>query len=296
MQRRDFLGIVGRGVPGAVLVSAAAGTYAVAVEPSWIEVRRLRVPVRHLDPALDGLRVLQISDIHRSAVVSGRFVEEAVETAVALKPELIVITGDFITSDPANFVSLSRELKALGGAAPSFAVPGNHDYGHIYPWADAHCPEGGDRLKVALARADIELLRNERRTVPLRGAGAVEIVGLDDFWSPHFDPRRAFAAGDAGPMAAGGPARLVLSHNPDSFRAISRYPFDLLFCGHTHGGQVRLPLLGAPVVPVEDRRFIAGLVAAEDRLVYINRGLGYSRRIRFGVRPEITLMELAVSA
>jgi hypothetical protein len=65
-----------------------------------------------------------------------------------------------------------------------------------------------------------------------------------------------------------------------------------MLSGHTHGGQVRLPLIGAPVAPVEDRRFIAGLVAADDRLVYVNRGLGFNRRVRLFVRPEITLLEL----
>jgi predicted MPP superfamily phosphohydrolase len=184
-------------------------------------------------------------------------------------------------------VWLARELRPLGRAAPAFGVPGNHDYDHFYPWARPHLPEGGDRLGNALERAGIDLLRNERRTVDLRrGAGSLEIVGLDDFWSPNFDDERAFDG------ASDGATRLVLSHNPDSFRQLVRHRFDLMLAGHTHGGQVRIPLLGAPVVPVEDRRFIDGLVEAEDRVVYVNRGLGYNRRIRFGVRPEITLLTL----
>jgi hypothetical protein len=124
------------------------------------------------------------------------------------------------------------------------------------------------------------------------GAGAVELVGLDDYWSPHFDQETAFAGAAERPPV--GP-RLVLCHNPDAFREIKRRPFDLMLAGHTHGGQVRLPLLGAPFTPVEDRRFIAGLVAAEKRLVYVSRGLGYNRRVRFGVRPEIALLTLTAA-
>ncbi len=290
MDRRHFITLLGRTLPAGVVLSAAAGTYAVEVEPSWIEVRKVLVPVPHLPRSLRGLRIVQLSDIHRSEIVPGSLVEEAVDMALSLRPELIALTGDFITSNPVGFKWLAKELAPLGSAAPAFAVPGNHDYAHIYQWARPGLPDGAERLGDALALAGIELIRNEQRSVSVRdGAGSVELVGIDDFWSPNFDPDRAFAR--AGVQEPGTP-RLVLCHNPDGFRYLANHPFDLMLSGHTHGGQVRLPLLGAPVVPVEDRRFIAGLVPADRRLVYVNRGLGYNRKIRFGVRPEITLVEL----
>lgn len=288
MTRRDFLSLLGKSAPGAGLLAMGAGTYAVAVEPSWIEVRRVRIPVRGLPPALDGLRVLHLSDIHRSELVTGRYVREAVETALSLRPELVLLTGDFITARPEAFRQLADELKPLGAAAPAFAVPGNHDYIQFYPWLAPSLPRGGDQLRDALDRAGVEVLRNDRRLAQVRGgAGIVDLVGLDDYWSGRCDPERAF---DGAPVNA---PRLVLCHNPDAFRRISRRPFDLMLSGHTHGGQVRLPLLGAPFAPVQDRRFLAGLVAAEGRLAYVNRGLGYNRRVRFGVRPEIALLELS---
>ncbi len=288
MTRRFFLSLLSKSVPGAGLLAAGAGTYAVALEPSWIEVRRVGIPVRGLPPTLDGLRVVHISDIHRSDLVSGHYVTEAVQMALALAPELVALTGDFITASPEGFDQLARELAPLGAAAPTFAVPGNHDYVQLFRWMKPALPLGAEQLSETLARAGVEVLRNERRLAPVRGgAGAVELVGLDDLWSGHFDAQRAF--GSDQPEAP----RLVLCHNPDAFRSISRRPFDLLLAGHTHGGQVRLPFLGAPLSPVEDRRFLAGLVTAENRRVYVNRGLGYNRRIRFGVRPEITLLTLA---
>lgn len=286
--RRRFLSQFSRAVSGTVLVSAVAGTYAVALEPEWLEVRKVGVPIPGLDPAFKGLRILQISDIHRSSAVTGDFVRTAVDLALEQRPELIALTGDFITRDHQLFTSLARELAPLAAAAPTFAVPGNHDYDHFYPWERPRLISGGQQLGEALAGVGIHLLRNERTSVAPRTPEArLEVVGLDDFWSPNFDPVPAFSGASE---SAG--LRIVLSHNPDSFRAIASQRFDLMLAGHTHGGQVRLPVLGAPVVPIEDRRFIAGLVAAEERLVYVNRGLGFNRRIRFGVRPEITLLEL----
>lgn len=290
MDRREFLALVARAAPAAAILPAGAGTYAIAIEPDWIEVRHVGVPVAGLPPELRGLRVAQLSDIHRSAIVSGDFVREAVRRTVALKPDLVALTGDFITDDVDAFAQLGDELAPLAAAAPCLAVTGNHDYVHLYHWALPRCPQGGDLLAGALGGSGIEVLRNDARTVPVRGgAGAIEVVGLDDLWAVRIDAARAFGAL---PPASLGIPRLVLAHNPDTFAQVRRQPFDLMLSGHTHGGQVRLPLLGAPLIPVEDTRFVAGLVPADGRLVYVNRGLGFNRRIRFGVRPEITLLEL----
>ena len=137
------------------------------------------------------------------------------------------------------------------------------------------------------ARVGIELLVDRGRAVaPRGGAGELEVLGLDDFWRRQFDPAAAFRSlpgtGDAGRV------RIVLGHNPDAYAAIQDQRFELALFGHTHGGQISLPLFGAPYVPCEDPRFVSGLVETGRHLVYTNRGLGYNRRVRFGVRPEIT--------
>jgi predicted MPP superfamily phosphohydrolase len=271
---------------GSVALPTAA--YAVGIEPTWLEVRKLAIPIPTLPRSLDRLRVVQISDIHRSSQVSAPYVAHAVEEALALRPELVVLTGDFITHDPAMFADVARLLAPLAQVAPSYAVPGNHDYDHWYTWAEPGMPEGGERLGEALARHNIELLRNEARTVSLRkAAGQLELVGIDDFWSARFDPAMAFSR--CSELAL---PRLVLSHNPDSYRSLNTQRFDLMLSGHTHGGQIHLPLIGVPYTTVQDSRFVSGLNAADDHLVYTNRGLGWNRRIRLGVRPEITLIEL----
>ena len=292
MNRREFVSLLGRAAPAVAVTAALGGGYAVGVEPEWLEVRRVRIPVKGLDPALEGLRLVQLSDIHRSAWVAREFIERAVKTAVELRPELILLTGDYITKDAGAFEPLGRELASLGAAAPMFATMGNHDYIHYYAWEKPALPRGAEFVAAMAAAAGGELLRNETRRVAVRsGAGAVDLVALDDFWAPTFDAKLPFGAG-----SSAGVPRIVLSHNPDSFRQVRGASFDLMLAGHTHGGQVSVPLIGPPLSPVEDRRFIAGLVAADGRLVYVNRGLGFNRRVRFGVRPEITLLELTRAA
>jgi len=280
--------LFGGAVPAVLALPEAAIAYAVAVEPGWIELRRVRVPVRGLPPALEGFRIAQLSDLHRSEIVGAAHVRGAVARALAEQPELVAVTGDLVTGEARFFDDVAEDLAPLAAAAPSFAVPGNHDYDHWYPHARAGMPDGPQRLGDVLRAHGIEFLRNESRVLDVRGGAArIEIVGLDDFWSPNFDPARAFAG-----ASREGLTRIVLNHNPDGFAVTRHERFDLMLCGHTHGGQVRIPLLGAPICPVEDRRFLQGLVAADDRLVYTNRGIGYNRRVRFGVRPEVTLLEL----
>lgn len=287
MDRREFLKLSGLAASGSVLLPTA--TYAVAIEPTWIEIRRLTLPIAGLPHSLNGLRLLQLSDIHRSHQVSASYVAEAIDLAQTLAPELIVLTGDFITHNARFFREVAQALRPLAALAPTFAVPGNHDYDHWYTWSKPGLPDGAERLGEQLARVGITLLRNEScQVAPRRGGGTLRLIGLDDLWSGKFDPSVAFAALDADPDP-----RIVLCHNPDGYRAVQHERFELMLCGHTHGGQIALPLLGVPYAPVEDRRFVAGLAQAGEHLVYTNRGLGWNRRVRLGVRPEITLLELA---
>lgn len=287
MQRREFLKLGGLAIGGSVVIPTAS--YAIGIEPTWIELRRVPVSIRNLPAALNGLRVVQISDIHRSSQVSAEYVAEAVQRALLLEPELVILTGDFVTHDARLFADVAGLLAPLAAVAPTYAVPGNHDYDHWYTWAQPGLPDGGDRLGEALARHDIHLLRNQTVSTTLRGVpDAIELVGLDDLWSERFDAATAFTAAASRP----GQARLVLCHNPDAYQKIEQHPFDLMLCGHTHGGQVQLPLVGVPYAPIKDLRFIAGLTAVGPHQVYTNRGLGWNRRIRLGVRPELTLLTL----
>ena len=115
------------------------------------------------------------------------------------------------------------------------------------------------------------------------------MVGVfPDLWSGYPDPESAFANS----RRPGTETTIVLAHNPDSKDLIGRYPWQLMLSGHTHGGQISIPLLGAPYVPVKDRRYIAGLNPWKDRLIYTTRGVGSIYGTRFSCRPEVSILDL----
>lgn len=275
MTRRKFLFGLG---------GAAAGTalYMRYVEPQWLEVN-----VRRIDIGLKsrGLRVLHLSDLHVSRRISTDYICEAIKSGLQLQPELIVITGDFYTSGDENPQDLkSRVLPLLTSGIPVYAIFGNHDGGR---WAQRRggC-ESTAELKRMLTDAGVKLLHNRAERIQHKGI-ELEIVGVGDYWGDEFLPAEAFAG-----LSGTRPPRVVLSHNPDGKQDLAAYDWDLMLSGHTHGGQLSLPLVGEPFAPVRDKRFIAGLYSWRGRQMYISKGIGNMRGLRLGCRPEVSLLEL----
>ncbi len=274
--RRAFL--------GALFAAPVGAAYARLVEPRWLEVRRLDVPVRGAR-LVRPLRLLHLSDLHAEDARTLDFIGDAIAAGLAENPDLIAVTGDFITARFHDWPAYHRQLARLSAAAPTFACLGNHDGGE---WSESR---GGYPTPLEVARcvagAGLRLLDNA--TVRWSGpAGDVLITGLGDLWSGQFKPARAFAAADADPPAL----RLLLAHNPDSKDEVSDRPWDLMLSGHTHGGQVVVPLVGAPFVPVTDYRYLEGLHTWRDRQLFITRGVGTLHNIRFNCRPEVSLLTL----
>ena len=265
------------------LVAAPTGAaYARLVEPRWLDVRRLdvRIPGSTLTAPL---RILHVADLHATDAASLGYLGRALETGLAEQPDLIVATGDFITSRFNAWQAYRDLLARLPAAAPTYACLGNHDGG------DWSSPRGGyptpSPVADCLVGAGIRLLDNA--TAHWAGpCGTVALTGLGDLWSGRFQPARAFA--DAAGQA---PAlRLLLAHNPDSKDRAKDQPWDLMLSGHTHGGQVVVPLFGAPFAPVTDYRYIEGLHTWESRQLFITRGVGSLHRIRFNCRPEVSVL------
>jgi predicted MPP superfamily phosphohydrolase len=258
--------------------------YAGLVEPFRLMIGRHEC--RTGAPAPDQpLKLLHLSDFHASWAVSLGFIAEAVEVGLQLKPDLICITGDFITRKYAEFEAYGRVLAKLAAAAPAFACLGNHDGGW---WAKIHGGyESTQPVRQLLERSGIGLLHD--RCVALQiGGRHVKLTGVADSWSERLNLAAAFPLEEAGGTAT----RIVLSHNPDTKEFLKFYAWDLLLCGHTHGGQVVLPWLGAPWTPVRDKRFIAGMYAWENRWIHITRGVGNVHGVRFNCPPEVSLITL----
>jgi len=271
------------------LLKAAAGfaglgtvtaAYAWQVEPHWIEIVRRRMPVQNLPESLTGRTLVQISDLHIGPIVDDIYMASALKRVSELQPDILAITGDFLTyRSPADLNKLISHLKDLdGGRLATVAVPGNHDYGAR--WADS---ELCDRIADRLSSLGIHVLRNESITIE-----GLQVFGIDDLWGPHFDHLKTLQA------FRHNAASIVLCHNPDAVDHGGWNGFrGWILSGHTHGGQCRAPFCDPPLLPVQNERYIAGEVSLPDgRRLYINRGLGYSRQIRFNVRPEITVFTL----
>jgi predicted MPP superfamily phosphohydrolase len=228
-----------------------------------------------LDPAHDGLRVAQLSDLHVGARTDPALIRAAVEAANAARPDLVVLTGDYVCHDRREVAGVRSLLGGL--AAPTVAVLGNHDV-----WTD---PDG---IAAALRGHGYEVLENGWTSITLRGA-PLTLVGVGDHHTRRDDVARA---------TAGLPSRtapLVLAHGPrtaDRLRALGR-PV-LCLSGHTHGGQIDVPILTPLVLSrLVGEPYVKGRYQLAPVQLYVNRGVGMSGiRVRINSPPEVTLATL----
>lgn len=279
LTRRNFLRLaLASGGAGAAV--AGALLYGRRVEPYQPVVERVEARPANMPRALDGLRLGLLSDLHRGPYVSEAFIEHAAGLLMSLSPDLIALTGDFVHAWNFQGPSVARALRALYAPLGVYAVMGNHDH-----WLDHAAIERA--LRHQFADRPFEVLRNARVRLEVRGA-PLHIVGVDDVMTERDDLEQAVAG-----LPERQPA-LLLAHEPDfADTASQRYPFLLQVSGHSHGGQVRLPMIGAPILPPLGRRYPIGLQRAGDMLVYTSRGLGMIYPpLRFMCPPEVTLITL----
>lgn len=261
------------------LTSAAGiGGYTWRIEPHWLQVVERDLPIGGLPADLHGARMLQLSDIHVGPRVDASYLVRSFQRAAELRPELVAITGDFLTYDHPRGESQFDELRDVLAHVPrgrlgTFAVLGNHDYGR--GWRE---PDVAQRVQDEAERAGIHVLRNEGAVT-----SGLEFIGVDDLWAKRASPLTALEKRSL-------EAAIVLCHNPDTLDLLPWGAYrGWILSGHTHGGQCKPPFLPAPLLPVQNTRYAAGEVVLEDgRLLYVNRGLGHLLRVRFNVRPEIT--------
>ena len=262
---------------GTVVLGVGGLVYARSVEPEWIEVTRLRLRLPRLAPAFRGYRLVQISDIHMDRWMTRDRLAGVVRLANEQEADLVALTGDYVTHGyRRRHADLVSGLGALRGRDGVVGVLGNHDH-----WSSA------DAARQALREAGVVELSN--RAHRIRRADAIlHVAGVDDYWTGH-----ARLEDVLGQLPAEG-AAILLAHEPD-FADVSAPSarFDLQISGHSHGGQVRLPLLGAPVLPPYGQKYPMGLYRVGSMLQYTNRGVGMlSPRVRLNCRPEITVYTL----
>lgn len=276
LSRRNFIRVAGAALAGA----AGVGIYTWRIEPHWVRFVRRPMPIPNLPDALDGATLVQLSDLHVGPRVDSEYLMGTMTAVRRLEPDLVVFTGDLATIwKPMPFDELSRVLEYTPhGRLGTFGVLGNHDYG--VRWRQV---EVANEVARRAGEAGITILRNARQNVE-----GLDIVGVEDLWGPEFDPmlvQKQWRPNNS---------TLALCHNPDA----ADVPFwsdfrGWILSGHTHGGQCKPPFLPPPLLPVVNKNYVAGEVDLRDgRFMYINRGLGHSLKVRFNVRPEVTIFEL----
>ena len=268
---------------------------------SSLSVERLAIEIAGLPESLEGTKLVQLSDLHYDGLrLSEEMLAEAIAISNNAKPDLVVLTGDYITDSTAPMEVLARSLQQLQSQLGIYAVLGNHD--HYRP---------GFKTTVidALTQVGIHVLWNQ---IAYPWGTQFPLVGLADFWSREFDPASVFSKiPDSVP-------RLVLSHNPDTAMPLKSWRVDLQLSGHTHGGQIVIPGLGPvvswielskthvpsffhPWIPflrsnsnrvVRHWEWSEGLHSVGTNTLYVNRGLGTYAPGRLFCPLEVTIITL----
>ena len=262
---------------GGLVLAAGSILYATQIEPRWLDISSISLILPRLHPIFDNYRIVQISDIHMGTWITRQRLADVVKSVNTLSPDLIVITGDFVTDLHHTVVAdLHSCLSKLRSKDGIFAVLGNHDY-----WSNPKT------IRQILEISGIIELPNKVHSVK-RGDQYLNIVGVDDYWENKARLRDVIG------KFRDEEAAILLAHEPDFAEISSKSNrFDLQLSGHTHGGQVILPKIGPIVLPMYGRKYPAGLYLVDEMLLYTNRGLGTGHpKIRLNCRPEVTLLTL----
>jgi predicted MPP superfamily phosphohydrolase len=262
-----------------------AGAYGLFYGRLNLETTEQTVRLARLPQAFDGFRIAQLSDIHIGAFMPASEIRKYVEIANALKPDLMVLTGDFVTFDPSPQQAVVEALSGLRAPYGVFGCLGNHDM-----WAGVE-----DSITELFRQTGVRILRGA--AVPIRASGEwFQLIGVD-FQSPRrFGPSPAVAhlLRNVEDLIVPGRANILLSHNPDTFPRAAELGIDLSMAGHTHGGQVALEFISPELAPSRlVTPYVAGWFRKPGGQLYVNRGIGtIGVPIRIGAPPEITIYRL----
>lgn len=271
--RRQFLKVLAGSTVAASILSAGGIGLAAVTGPYSLIVERIQIALRNLPPSAEGLRIVQLSDLHLYPFTKLPHIERAIELANSLQPDVVVLTGDYVLESAEAIFDLAPALAQLNPRIALLATMGNHDY-----WTNPAVIAQG------FAEQGIQLLRNERITLP----NGVVIAGLDDPWSGTPD-----LAATLDGVQAEQPV-VLLAHEPDFIDLFAADPrLDLMLSGHTHGGQVNFPVFGAPYLPRYGRKYLRGHYRVGAAQLYVNRGIGTTGgNFRLDAAPEVTEITL----
>ena len=282
VSRRDFLKLLKAGTISLGALAAGGAGWSFLIEPGWIQIENVTLNLPRLTSQFFGTRIAQISDIHMGGWMNSDHLQRAVDLVIAEKPDLLLLTGDFLighifdSNSEEHLQSLIDILTPLAKSIPTFGVLGNHDY-----WTSA------DAIREMLEQSGVTDLTNSTFTIS-RGGETLHLCGVDDIWEG--DVR----LDDVVSKLPNEGAAILLAHEPDfADESAATQRFDLQVSGHSHGGQVVIPFYGAPILPYLGQKYPSGLYQVGNMFQYTNRGLGMiDPPVRFNCPPEITVFTL----
>lgn len=269
ISRRQFL-------KSACSVGAVA-TYPFLIEHYLVQANSYRIPVPNLPHSFNGLRIVHLTDLHYSSLVQIQWIYYITEITNNQKGDVIVCTGDYVqgTSSTKVIDSVWGLLSTLNARSGVFSVLGNHDHWCDFARSDYWLKKSGQDLR--------------HKITPIRrGSDTLWIAGAGDLFEDHRNLDEVLG------QIPDSDCRIVLAHNPDSADTNYRKRIDLMISGHTHGGQVKIPFLGTPYLPVQNKNYSSGLKCSPNGCpVFISKGIGTSiLPVRFNCFPEIAVLEL----
>lgn len=275
MTRRDFLKFSSLAAAGGLITATTAALF--NDESNTLSIEHITIPIPNLQPALEGFKIVQMSDIHLYPFTKLELVQRAVQVSNSLKPDITVLTGDYVWRNLSAIDDLTPALAELDAKYGVFATMGNHDY-----WLNVEV------IKDSFKSVGLPVLENQGVTFNVGGA-PLHLAGLDDGWSGNPDLEAAMQG-----VPEGAPV-VLLMHEPDLADIYSQDPrISLQLSGHTHGGQIRIPGIGALVHPHLGKKYDFGLYNVNGMWLYTNRGIGcISEPIRLNCPPEISEFTLA---
>lgn len=267
-KRKVFLGLFG--------IILFLSFYVHFIEPTWYEIKQVRLTLPNLARDFDNYRIVQLSDIHADFWMTPKRLQHIIELVNKQKPDLVVLTGDFITGSAQRFAPTLKTLAHLNSSDGAVAILGNHDVS-----------SNPRRIRNTLEKSGIVVLENQSISLK-RNDAVLAIAGVGDVWYNQADLELVLQQ-----LPSSG-AAVLLAHEPD-FADISAATgrFDLQLSGHSHGGQVYLPFVKR-VLPNLAHHYPVGQYQVNRMIQYTNRGVGMSPfHLRFNCRPEITAFTLS---
>jgi uncharacterized protein len=261
-----------------IAVVFTTSVYAQGIEPRWFDVKTINVQIAGLDPVFEGYKIVQLTDLHaRSAVMDRQQLAKVARLASQQQPDLIALTGDYITSGASQSEEmLANAFSQLKAKDDVVAIMGNHDRG-----------EDSTPLERALKFGNIKLLNNSVHSID-RQSSSLNIAGVDDVWM-----KRANLPATIAQLPPTG-TNILLAHEPDfGDTAAATNLFRLQLSGHSHGGQIVLPFVPR-VTPTWGKKYINGLYQLGSMHLYVSPGVGTTGppKARFNCRPEISVIVL----